>query len=342
MEILEISISKIDIENNSIEIIERNNYGDDFDNYLNGLVNIVVAGNGRKFEFERDTTEVRAQIKNIISNQDFSSVTKGISQRLLEREQAAQVKIARMNHEIQKGVVVQAKIKENDLERFIICKADHSDFIDETNFTLKKGLPIKKKIFKAFICTISAPNNVVDILVYDPNQSLYWWSEFLELKKIYSDEDNTENAFGVIDRQVFSKIKKDNPKTWLHLRNSTLTYFRSNETFDMDHYLENVIGNYEPDNENVNIPSLKEKIKDLSKKSKTPFDDQFTIVKSKITAKYSSNIKLTEQIELHLKEGIEKMDDIITAAKDTDGTKYVRINSDEGYKYFKERQQGNL
>jgi hypothetical protein len=179
--------------------------------------------------------------------------------------------------------------------------------------------------------------------VYDtnPNLSHYWWKEFLELTKVYSDEDNTENAFEAIDKGVFTKIKKKHPQDYLHLRNSTVHYFRANENFDMQEYLDTVIGNYTPFDSSLDVSEIKTQIRQLPSKPRTPFDEQFTIVKAKIRAKFLNTIPLTSQIDLHLKEDIPNLETIITAEKDADGTRYVKIKSEQGYQYFSNRQNGN-
>jgi len=151
---------------------------------------------------------------------------------------------------------------------------------------------------------------------------------------VYSDEDNTENAFDAIDKNIFNKLKKEFPQDYTFLRNSTVRYFRAKDSFNMQDYLDEGLGEYKPYNEKLNIHDLKEKIKKLPTESKNPFDEQFNIVKDKIKARFINKIHLTHQIDLVLKEDIFDLKSVVTAWKDTDGTKYVKIKSIEGYKYF--------
>lgn len=344
MDITAIQIFKIDIHQQAVEPIESSVYGVDFDNYLKGLVNLITSGSsGRNFRFDSDTTEVRGQIARIIKGDDFPTIATIIVNRLLKKEQEVQTRMAKLGIEIQKGILVQALVTENDIRKLVICKADHSDFIDEIKFTISKGLPLKKKVFKAFVCSLNEDGTVTGVLVYDtnPSLSLYWWQEFLELTKVYSDEDNTENAFTSIDKDIFTKIKKKHPQDYMHLRNSTVRYFRANESFDMQDYLETAIGDYTPFDNRLDVEDIKTQIRQLSSRPKTPFDEQFTIVKAKIRAKFLSTIQLTSQIDLHLKEDIPNIDSIISAEKDSDGTRYVKIKSEQGYEYFSNRQNGN-
>jgi hypothetical protein len=109
----------------------------------------------------------------------------------------------------------------------------------------------------------------------------------------------------------------------------------------MQEYLDTVIGNYTPFDSSLDVSEIKTQIRQLPSKPRTPFDEQFTIVKAKIRAKFLNTIPLTSQIDLHLKEDIPNLETIITAEKDADGTRYVKIKSEQGYQYFSNRQNGN-
>lgn len=342
MEINQIEISKIDIENDNVEKIDSSVYGDELVSYLTDLFEKVIeGGSGRKFEFERKTTEVRAQITRIINDHDFGEITNVIAERLLDSESDSQVRMAALGITILKGIIVQALITDDETEKFIICKADHNDFLDEVNYQLTRGLPVKKKAFKAFVCELNNEDELNEVLVYDtnPSDTKYWWSDFLELEKVFTDEYNTENAFNSIDKAVFNGIKKKHPQDYTYLRNSTVRYFRSNDRFEMNDFLNNGIGDYQPYDNALEIDSIKAKIRELPTKKRTPFDNQFNIIKEKITAKFKSTVKLTEQVELQIKRDIPG--NVIFAHQDEDGSKYVKIRSDEGYRYFKKDRKEN-
>ena len=157
----------------------------------------------------------------------------------------------------------------------------------------------------------------------------------MELTKVFSDEDNTENAFDAIEKQVLLKLKKDHPNDYTHLSNSSIRYFRSKDTFDLNEYINDVFEGYEPFDTNLNMAKVKEKLRDMPTKSGKPFDSQFSIVKSKIKKKIIRDIPLTPHIDLHLKTDIYELDTVVTAIEDPDGTKFVKIRSDQGWKYFK-------
>lgn len=335
MEILKIQIFKIDIDEEEVSNIDSKTYGEELDNYLLELFETIISGSsGRQFKFERKTTEVRSQITNINNGQDFNNCSKVISERLLKVEVDAQKKMDKLKVTIQKGIFVQAQISEDKNNKFIICKADHNEFLNEVDFTLSKGLPTKKKAFKAFVCDLNDDDSDSGILVYDtnPSDTKYWWKELLELEMIITDEDNTENAFGAIDNVITKNIKEKYPQDYTHIRNSVVRYFRATERFEMQHFLDNAIGNYLPENHDLDVDGIKSKIKELPAKKRAPFDNQFNIIKEKVKAKFLNKIKLTPEIDLNIK-GDYADNTIIAEIKD--GEKYISIKSEEGYKYFK-------
>lgn len=333
MEISAISICKID--STRVEHLDQSSYGDDFVNYLNGLVTqITTKSSGRTFHFERDTTEVRTQLSRLNDSSSFSNISSTIANRLLTIEQSTQARVSHLV-QLQKGILVQALIKQNNETKFIICKADHNDFLTELNFTVARGLPLKKQVFKAFVCSCNDDSSVSNLLVFDTNPSLsqYWWKDFLELTKRFSDEDNTVRAFDAINKGVLTKLRKTAEQDYAHLKNSIVRYFRSQSEFILDQFLETAIGDYQPYSGTVDVADLKQKIRELPTKRNGAFDERFTIVKEKVKARFISTIPLTPQIDLHIKEDID-IHGVITAGVDSDGSKFVKIKSDTGYAYF--------
>jgi len=186
MVINELQILKIDTQQEEVEVIDSTVYGDELVDYLTELFTIVISGSsGRRFLFDRDTTEVRAQITRINNSEDFSDIAKVIANRLLDVEISAQKNMSKLGVTIQKGIIVQAKINDNGHDRFVICKADHNEFLNEIDYQLSRGLPVKKKAFKAFVCNLYPNNDIDKILVYDTNKTdtKYWWKELLELQR---------------------------------------------------------------------------------------------------------------------------------------------------------------
>src|SRR5699024_1137317 len=110
MEINEIQIFKIDPNEENVEVIYSSTYGEDLVEYLKELFEVVISGSsGRQFLFDRETTEVRAQITRINNNEDFPEIAKVIADRLLSVEFEAQERMSKLGVTIQKGILVQAK-----------------------------------------------------------------------------------------------------------------------------------------------------------------------------------------------------------------------------------------
>lgn len=339
MDINEIKIFRIDFHQSSVDTIDQSNFPHDFTLYLEGLIELMILGSsGRVFRFESESTQVRGQIAMLLNGGDFSIVSTTIANRLLRIEKTAQADIAHLGIEIQKGIIVQALINDSGIRKYVICKADHNEFLNELNFTLTRGLPIKKKVFKGFICSLNSDQTVSDNLVYDQLQTKYWWFDFLELTKVHSDEDNTQNAFDAIDKGVLVKLKKKHPQDYMHLSNSNVRYFRAKDNFDMNEFIAEVFDGYEPFDKRLDIEDVKQKIRNLSSNTRKPFDEQFSIVKKQIKKRFIKDIPLTAQIELHFKEEVPNLESVVTAEQGPDGTKYVKVKSEQGYQYFSNRQ----
>ena len=82
----------------------------------------------------------------------------------------------------------------------MICKSDDIEILSEDTFRKVKGLPLKKRIFKAFLYTRITTSNDVIIKVLDSNNAMakYWWRDFLELTELYDNESNTKRAFDAV------------------------------------------------------------------------------------------------------------------------------------------------
>lgn len=336
MEIKFTSLHQINHELDEIKEIDISNQSADLSRYTSRLIDeITKSNNKRQFEFKSDTTEVRTAIKEFIE-QKFKSAAKINSDRLLDVEKKAQERINHLNKKIQKGSLFQAVLAENDHTTIIISKADHNKFLDEVDFTLKNGLPWEKRIFKAFLVTFNGTQTEpTEIYVYDTTNRMakYWWDEYLELQEKYTDTHNTQTSLDILDKKVFNKMKKDYPADYTILRNSTIGYFRNRDEFEMDNYLEETFENYNPVDNNFPKDNYVAKIKELPDKWK--FDKRFGIKKEEIKKRKINKIRLTDKIELVLKDYIDNIENIITTEEDPEGNKYIKIKSEMGFEMFK-------
>ena len=241
--------------------------------------------------------------------------------------------------EIPKGILMISFAKMTDTEyKFVITKADYSEFLEELSGNKRSGLPTKKKIFKSFI--LNATSNGREefeygkIITYDANTStkaVYWWKTFLELSEVRNDEKNTKTAYDAIKKEIINPLRRKHKQDYLCLRNATIAYFRANGDFDINHYKDVIIGEYQPFDDSLDINKLKDKIGKLPNKHK--FDNTFQKTPRVVTDKFKDVIPLTNEIELKLKQDILNIERIIKPHKDEQGNRYIMVLSTDGYQY---------
>lgn len=302
----------------------------------------MITSSKRMFYFRSETTQVRQAINLMISEQ-FDQGSKINAERLLEIEKIAQEKM-NLNVEIQKGSLFQTIFRENDTIKIIICKADHSEYLDEADFVLHKGLPWKKKVFKSIMIELAASSSVIEsISVYDTNSSMskYWWQDYLELTEKYTDSENTKRALHSIDNKIFKPLEKKHPADYVTLRNSMVGYFRRKEEFDVNDFVENILEGYQPFDEELSIDTLKTKVLEMPMREvKREFDYRFYIDRAAINKRtLKTTVELNQGIELVL-EGVESLNSLVKPDVDDEGNKYVKIRTtDKGYRYFGGREE---
>jgi len=334
MKIIHTCLHHIDHAGDLVSKIELSNQGQELGDYIIKLLDTIMKSRTRRrFDFKRNTTEVRTAITNII-NKDYDVGTEINAKRLLETEKRAQEGIKQLGVEIQKGSLFQALFSSNGNKSFIISKADHEEFIDEDDFLLHRGLPWKRRVFKAMVAFFDVDDLIDKIFVFDtnPTMSRYWWDDFLELQKKHTDTHNTETSLETLDVKVFNPIKKKHPADHTILRNSTLGYFRNKSEFDLDEFINEVFSNYYPVDDDLSIDNLKSKVLNLP--IKYGFDTRFSIKKDKIKKRKVNKIELTDTIDLILRDHISDLGGIIQSIADEEGNKYIMIRTETGYERF--------
>lgn len=328
------SIHHLDIENETNEKVNISGTDNDFASYLNSMAKEVVnnSNDSRKFKFRSNTTEVISQIKSILDDNGSSEELNNISKRLLNTEVDAQDKYSRITN-IQKGSLLQALFKIDNEKYFIITKVDHNTFLDEVDLKKRIGLPFESYVLKACIIKI-IDNEINNIDVFDTQKKIaeYWWKDFLELQELTTDEHNTRLAFTSIHSHLARRLKKHYPADYTYIRNNLISYFRNRNSFNYQEMVDHVIGEYEPDSD-LDVDDLKRTINELPKNRE--FDKTFQIVEDVIKAKYSRTISLDKKIKLKIEEDIENLENKIIAFESEDGKKYVKIESEKGYRIFK-------
>lgn len=331
-----LKLIKIDHENNVVQEEPLNDDGNVREYVMDIIAQITDNAGERRYKFKDDELTMKTRISDIVNNNDRDACAMSIANRLLQKEDIAQQRYHTIT-DIQKGILLIAYCKMTNTEyKMVICKADYTEFIEETTGEKKKGLPTKKKIFKSFAANIIlnvGTYSFGDMVTFDVNskQSKYWYDEFLDLKALHDNSENTEKAFNYLKSKILEQVRKKSKSDYLVLWNSTVAYMRSEGEFSMDHYADNILAAYQPIESSLNMNELADKAKALP--AQYDFDNRFEKVTSKITAKMKNEITLTNDIILVLKQNIPHIERTILAHEAEDGSKFVMIQSEIGYKY---------
>lgn len=313
----------------------------DFKEYIIELIKTISEGKGkRRFEYTRDTVEMMVIMKRMLDNAEFDKMAEISAARLLEKEVQAQDEIGSLA-EIPVGMLFQTFISLQHANVIIIAKADNSEYLDDASLTRQNGIPIKKKIYKAFLAEFNNEKEITRLAIYDTNFKIskYWWYDYLELSEVYTDNYNTDNAFEGIKKEL-GRIKKKSEVDYNILYNRTLGYFRSNETFDIDNYISNALEGYEPESNKIKIADIIQRVRNLPEDK--DFDASFEIDRTVMRGKRLKNIVPLDdgKMELHINEFLENMSDIIKPVI-IQQDKYLQIKTVKGYNAFNYMQVNN-
>lgn len=337
MEVIFYNLLKVDNEKKTVSVESFANK-QNIQSYIWELItNCVDTEGDREYIFDPNLQTTRTHIDNIINDNNRNDVCKLLAEKLLSVENDTKEKIAHLDKEIPKGILMISFTKMTDIEyKLVITKADYTEFLEELSGEKKSGLPTKKKIFKSFIMNVSYFDNEFEygkILTYDANskKATYWWKSFLELCEVRDDVKNTKTAYDAIKKDIIEPLRRKHKQDYLCLRNATIAYFRVEDDFDINHYKDDIIGNYQPFDNSLNIEDIKIKIEKLPQKY--GFDNSFKKTPAVIKDKFKDIIQLTDEIELKLKQDIINIERFIQPYKDDKGDEYIMILSADGYQY---------
>ena len=334
METEYLRLIKIDHDNNCVEV-ENIDEQENVRDYVMAIIEQISENAGdREYRFNAEEITMKTHLDNLVlnKNRDEQSIT--IANRLLSKENQAQERYSRIT-EIQKGILLIGFCKMTDIEyKVVICKADYTEFIEEATGQKRNGLPTKKKIFKSFCGNVTMNAGVHTfgkLVTYDvnSNQAKYWYSDFLHLEVCLDDTENTKKAFNYIIARIIDPLQKEHPHEHLRLWNMTVGYMRSEGEFSIDHYADNILGTYRPE-DGLDMAPLVRKAKELP--SKYGFDNRFNKVPNAIKSRFKQEYKLTDDIKLTLTNHIQNLGNTIKAYKDPEDNKYIMIKSEEGYR----------
>lgn len=333
---------KVDNADEAVSLCEFNE-NDNVNHYILELLKNVSNKEGdREYLFEESSLTMKTFVDKIINNEERDLTCEMIAKRLLQEELKAKERYKNLKGEIQKGILIISYVKMTEVEyKLILSKADYNEFIEEVTGNIKSGLPTKKKIFKSFIANVTATdenNEIIRLVTYDSNttKAAYWSKDFLELKEIRDDEKNTLMAYQAIKKDIIEPLRKRHKADYLCLWNATVAYFRGEGEFDLGHYRDNIIGNYQPMDITLKLDDVKTKINKLPSKYK--FDSSFTKKPNVVKDKFKNTIKLSHEIDLVIKHDVANPRKTFVPYSDIEGKKYIAILSEEGFQYAQKQQ----
>lgn len=311
---------------------------DNIADYIRQIIEENGTHHDRRYKFRDDDTYFSTAINNLLVNGvDIDQQCQEIADRLLAKETEANNRIRQTNKSIPPSFLIISLITgEGNNMQMLFIKADKTNFINTASGNLDVGLPAKRKIFKSCVFTIAIQReglSFTNVISHDANsqgKAVYWYHDFLCLDEQKSDEANTRDAYKQIKKKILDPIKKDHPHDYINMRNAIIHYMRSDGDFDTEQFRDDVIGGFHPFDEDLDIRKLKDKVNAIFEDG--DIDRRFQKVTNVITEKFKDNVKLTNDIELHLLQDIPNASRLIKAGED-DGHKYIKIYSEEGYKY---------
>ena len=330
---------KISHTDNSVSVFSSQNESIHLVQYIKSIVSQILGDRRiRNYRRSPNRTTFRSELVGIMENQDLDTHLARMAKRLLDEEIENERVHARLGWTMRNGVLIISKIRFNTENLILIARADDSDFLDESNFDLQSGLPIKRIIYKAVLASINSNSIGEELRVFDTNTKFaqYWWHSFLELEEIRDNTINTKTAIAIIESKALSSLRAKYPADHQEIRNATIHYFKTQENFEIEDFVNVVIGNYQAISESF-TPERIEKLKNklLGLPTRFNFDDRFEIDRQSVKIKVRV-VKLTPEVDLSIKGHLPE--DTITAVEEF-GRKFVKIESESGFEIFKPRPE---
>ncbi|WP_019499308.1 hypothetical protein [Pseudanabaena sp. PCC 6802] len=339
MNIIKAALYSFDHVQEKVKLRNTEQGGDEIQEYIEKLIEKVqLSFSNREFKFLSETTEVRASLDKMLNN-SFLEAAEGNAKRLLRIEKETQQRITHLKHEVQKGSLFQALLEIDNQKHIIICKAEHEEILDEADLRIKSGFPLKKQLYKAVMVAYNGTHQIEKVRIFDTNSTMskYWWQDYLELSETYTPAYNTERSVDIIFKKTIEPIKDKHPEDYQIIRNFFVGYMRTHDEFNLTEIVDMLTG-YEPIDDKLKTETIVDKLKSLPENFK--FDRRFPIIKEKITKRrISEKIKLSSSIELWINDHVENITETIIAEEDSEGNKFIKIKTEEGYKWFARLQK---
>lgn len=285
-----------------------------------------------------DTSTVKSEFEKYKADPaTWTQFCERLSSILLHSQQNSQKIVDHLGKKVTPGSLLLAHGRTDgaNVDILVLIKMEQEEFANVVNFKPEYGLPFEKKALNTAFITFEA-NGKASLLISRTNA---FWVNFLEAMPIRAHNVNTANAFNSMDKVLVQQVKRKGYKAdYLALKNHLLTYMRNNagQIVSFKDLVDVVFVNHVPHDAGLDVGKLTQKVLALPTQQKGGFDNQFRIDMTDVKAKRrTTQIPLTDKIELSLKDGIADLNQTIKPYDD-DGRKGIIIYTDEGFEHFKE------
>lgn len=138
--------------------------------------------------------------------------------------------------------------------------------------------------------------------------------------------------FEAVQYVLRKNVRKQSERDYLILRNALIQKMETPQQVNYGQMIDELVGNYNPDAESLNINTVKEKLLELPG-TKT-FDTQFNSIPAVIKERKRTEKYLPSAgIELTLVGAIEDFEHVITSETVDGGRRYLKIRCDDNKTY---------
>ncbi|MDB5110260.1 MAG: 37-kD nucleoid-associated bacterial protein [Mucilaginibacter sp.] len=215
----------------------------------------------------------------------------------------------------------KVQIEGNPLDAIGIFKSENKEtylkvYPDKGGFQMdyeENAININKLDKGCLIFNIEKENGYKVVVIDNTNRSqdaaVYWKDEFLQLKIRNDNFNQTNNTLSIYKNFVTQKLDDEfemSKADKIDLLNRSMKYFKEKETFEMDEFADEVIGNPKA------IESFKTYKQQYEDEFETPIGDSFEISTNAVKKQarvYKSVLKLDKNFHIYIhgdKELIEK------------------------------------
>ncbi len=318
----------------------------DLGNFISSIIERRLKGKGiRAFKKKDDSTTVISNLKEILKEKGSQgdSIQK-IADHLIEKEQDVDETYSKTIEKkgeektifsVKRGLLVQALQQYDGNLYYLLAKIEYDKFIEEDVWEMRMGLPLEKHVLKSCLFKIEEKTITDDIRVYDSNPSIarYWWDDFLELDEKRTDEENTRRVERVLENELAKLIENVSYFDHSDLIDRLRQYYRTHRYFDFEEMINEVFNTYKPKNKKIKMEKVIDSLRSLPEKKK--FDLRFPLIHDQLRDKIRFIFNPHDKIELHLKDYLENLKNIIKTEIDESGDKWLKIRIDDRtYKRF--------